>query len=160
MAPTVLSTMDRNMLVYANAVNQFQSIQVEPALLSCMNELQEFREMHEAVFKSFSAVQQILNPVLEEYNRASEFVSVAECDGAVEKSRLDCNALCRCLKESNIQCCVSEIPTRYLCNAAYYHMLRKVKGNAVFIHIPTMKNMSGIMIEKIVGCMEEIERNI
>ena len=26
MAPTVLSTMDRNMLVYANAVNQFQSI--------------------------------------------------------------------------------------------------------------------------------------
>lgn len=85
---------------------------------------------------------------------------VAECDGAVEKNRLDCNALCRCLKESNIQCCVSEIPTRYLCNAAYYHMLRKVKGNAVFIHIPTMKNMSGIMIEKIVGCMEEIERNI
>lgn len=77
MAPTVLSTMDRKMLVYANAVNQFQSIQVEPALLSFMNELQKYREMHEAVFKSFLAVQQILNPVLEEYNRVSEFVSVA-----------------------------------------------------------------------------------
>lgn len=84
---------------------------------------------------------------------------VAECEGAVEKSRLDCNALCRCLKESKIQCCVSEIPTRYLCNAAYYHMLRKVEGNAVFIHIPTMKNMSGIMLEKIVSCMEGIAWN-
>lgn len=78
MAPTVLSTMDRNMLVYANAVNQFQSIQVEPALLSCMNELQEFREMHEAVFKSFSAVQQIINPVLEELNKSGYYGSIGE----------------------------------------------------------------------------------
>ena len=30
--------------------------------------------------------------------------------------------------------------TRYLCNAAYFHMLKKMKEKAVFIHIPTIKN--------------------
>ena len=43
-----------------------------------MNELQEFREMHEAVFKSFSAVQQIINPVLEELNKSGYYGSIGE----------------------------------------------------------------------------------
>lgn len=77
---------------------------------------------------------------------------VAEYEGVEEKSKIDCNVICRQMRAGGIRCNVSEVPTKYLCNAAYYHMLRKFDGRAVFIHIPTLKNMSETMMEKIVVC--------
>lgn len=71
-------TMDGSMQAYASATKAVASIQVEPAILGFAKELQKYREMHESVYKSFSAVQQVLRPVLEEYNRVSEVVSVAK----------------------------------------------------------------------------------
>lgn len=71
-------TMDGSMQAYASATKAVASIQVEPAILGFTKELQKYREMHESVYKSFSAVQQVLRPVLEEYNRVSEVVSVAK----------------------------------------------------------------------------------
>lgn len=41
----------------------------------------------------------------------------------------------------------------YLCNAAYYHMLQKTDEKAVFVHLPSLKNMSEDMMERIVNCM-------
>ena len=81
---------------------------------------------------------------------------VAEWEGETESTKLDCDKICRCLEASDLRCVVSEIPTKYLCNAAYYHMLQKVSGKAVFIHIPSLKNMSEHMKEKIVKCMEGV----
>ncbi len=81
--------------------------------------------------------------------------AVAEFDGMEEMTKIDCNAICRHMEENNFPCIVSETPTKYLCNAAYCHMLQKVGGNAVFIHIPSLKNMSECMMEKIVYCIEE-----
>lgn len=81
---------------------------------------------------------------------------VAELEGMIETTVVDCNVICRRLEASGIRCAVSEIPTKYLCNAAYYHMLQKVSGKAVFIHIPSLKNMSESMVEKIVKCMEQL----
>lgn len=69
-------TMDRSLYAYINATKQVASIQTEPALQSLVNELQRYREINEAVYKSFSAVQQTLSLVLEEYHRVSEVVSV------------------------------------------------------------------------------------
>lgn len=37
---------------------------------------------------------------------------------------------------------LSESPTHYLCNDAYWHLLRKFNRNVVLIHIPSIKNMS------------------
>lgn len=71
-------TMDGSMQAYESAAKAAASIQVEPALLGFAKELQKYREMHESVYKSFSAVQQVLSPVLEEYHRVSEVVSVAK----------------------------------------------------------------------------------
>lgn len=82
---------------------------------------------------------------------------IAEWDGEERATKIDCNEMCRCLIESGVQCVISEIPTKYLCNAAYFYMLQKVSGKAVFIHIPSLKNMSEHMMEKIVKSMEEIE---
>jgi len=81
--------------------------------------------------------------------------AVAELDGLKEMTKIDCNTIVRHMEENNIPCIVSETPTKYLCNAAYYHMLQKVEEKAVFIHIPSLKNMSGYMMENIVSCIEE-----
>jgi len=50
---------------------------------------------------------------------------------------------------SGIKCVVSELPTQYLCNAAYFNVLHKFDGKAVFIHIPSLKNMSENMTDRI-----------
>lgn len=44
---------------------------------------------------------------------------------------------------------LSDKPTHYLCNAAYWYLLRKFSGKAVLIHIPTIKNISEYLIEKL-----------
>lgn len=44
---------------------------------------------------------------------------------------------------------LSDKPTHYLCNAAYWHLLRKFKGNAVLIHIPSIKNINKHLMEGI-----------
>lgn len=81
--------------------------------------------------------------------------SVAEMEGIERVSTIDCDEICRCLTASEVRCVVSNIPTQYLCNAAYFHMLQKVSGKAVFVHIPSTKNMSEGLIGKIVKCMEQ-----
>ena len=82
---------------------------------------------------------------------------IAEYDGVAITTKIDCEAICKRMEENDIRCVVSEMPTKYLCNAAYYHMLYKTAGNAIFIHIPSSKNMSEYMLEKIVRIMEEME---
>ena len=81
---------------------------------------------------------------------------VAEYEGRIETTKADYTALCRCLEENDIHCIVSEMPTKYLCNAAYYHMLHKTDGKAVFIHIPSIKNMSEAMSNKLAQCVKKI----
>lgn len=83
--------------------------------------------------------------------------NMAEWDGEESATKIDCNQICDCLIAGGVQCVVSKIPTKYLCNTAYFHMLQKAYGKAVFIHIPSIKNMSEHMMEKIVKSMEEIE---
>lgn len=82
---------------------------------------------------------------------------VAHYNGVDKKTKIDCGAICKHMEAYLITCTVSEIPTNYLCNVAYFYMLQKVSGKAVFIHIPSLKNMSEHKMEKIVKSMEEIE---
>ena len=42
---------------------------------------------------------------------------------------------------------LSDKPTHYLCNAAYWYLLRKFNGQAVLIHIPSIKNINEHLIE-------------
>lgn len=81
---------------------------------------------------------------------------VAELNGMEMTTEIDCDAVCRCLTANDIPCFISKTPTRYLCNAAYFHMLKRVSGKAVFIHVPSGKNMSEKMAGKIVKCLAEI----
>ena len=82
---------------------------------------------------------------------------VAELDGIERVTTIACDEICRCLTVNEVRCAVSNIPTQYFCNAAYFHMLQKVSGKAMFVHIPSTKNMSEGLMEKIVKCMEELK---
>lgn len=44
---------------------------------------------------------------------------------------------------------LSDNPTHYLCNAAYWYLLRKFNGKAVLIHIPSIKNISEHLMDSI-----------
>ena len=49
---------------------------------------------------------------------------------------------------------VSHHPIAYLCNAAYYHMLKKIPST-VFVHIPSAKGMSDSFMQKLKDALIE-----
>jgi len=59
------------------------------------------------------------------------------------------------LRRIGISYTVSDKPTRFLCNAAYYHMLKK-NPNTVFIHIPSLKGMSIELMNKLIKTFDDI----
>lgn len=85
---------------------------------------------------------------------------VAEYDGGIETTKLNIEMIKNGLTENKVECLISDTPTKYLCNAAYFHMLKKTDGKAVFVHIPSLKNMSEEMINNIVNSMEKIKDSV
>ena len=67
---------------------------------------------------------------------------IAEKDGICHTSVLDPEKLAKRFVSSGIRTGISETPTRYLCNEAYWYLLGKYSGNALLIHIPSMKHFS------------------
>ena len=52
------------------------------------------------------------------------------------------------LEKAGIKNCISDTPSHYLCNEAYWYALQKFNSRAVFIHIPTIKNIDDDFIDK------------
>ena len=65
---------------------------------------------------------------------------VAEKDGKRLESKLDLEELKERFASFMIKADISKVPSKYLCNEAYWYLLEKYKGKAVLIHIPTIKN--------------------
>lgn len=63
-------------------------------------------------------------------------------------SNLDLSAISARLSAEGISNDLCDEPSHYLCNEAYWLALRKFHGNAVFIHIPSIKNMNSDFLEK------------
>ncbi|MBQ7358787.1 MAG: hypothetical protein IJW63_01685 [Lachnospiraceae bacterium] len=120
---------------------------------------------------SFDGLKKDIMNVVEEYDLVVMFgldtrlkdavriEKVAEWENEKIITQLDCDEIHTNMVSCGICCAVSNIPTRYLCNAAYFHMLQKFSGKVVFIHIPPLKNMSESMVCKILESLEKIERN-
>lgn len=66
---------------------------------------------------------------------------VAEKDTR-EVSALDLTGMSAQLDAIGIANYISDNPTRYLCNEAYWYLLRKFNSKAVLVHIPSIKNMN------------------
>ena len=73
----------------------------------------------------------------------------AEKDGIRCSSALELNRMAEAFSKAGLETKVSEIPTAYFCNEAYWHLLRKFSGRAVLIHIPTKKNADELLIRKV-----------
>lgn len=65
-------------------------------------------------------------------------------------SNIDLNKISKNLIANGIDNFITDEPTHYLCNEAYYLALQKFNGKAVFIHIPSLKNMNNEMMEKLI----------
>ncbi len=109
---------------------------------------------------SFSGVKRGIDSILEKYEQVIMFgcdkslkscvriERFAEKDGIKFETNLDLELLSKRLGEGGIENVISEIPTHYLCNEAYWYALQKFDGKAVFVHIPTLKNIDENFISK------------
>lgn len=79
----------------------------------------------------------------------------AEQNGCFLTSNLLLENIAEKLKINGVRSSISNRPTRYLCNDAYFRMLARVNGNAVFIHIPGIKHISDELITGIIKSIEE-----
>ena len=74
---------------------------------------------------------------------------IAEKDGVRYVSSLDLGDFAASFRTAGLAASVSDTPTAWLCNEAYWHMLRKFDGRAVFIHIPTVRNADEAFVRKV-----------
>jgi len=80
--------------------------------------------------------------------------NVAEKDGKRLESKLDLEELKERFASFMIKADISKVSSKYLCNEAYWYLLEKFKGNAVLIHIPTIKNFKEEWIESFKKAIE------
>lgn len=74
---------------------------------------------------------------------------VAAQDDERIASKLNLEKLKDSLNAAGIPAVISENPTAWLCNDAFWHALHKFSENAVFIHVPTIRHADEIFGEKI-----------
>lgn len=66
--------------------------------------------------------------------------TIAQKNSENFRTKIDFQKLSGRFEAAGILCTISDSPTFYLCNEAYWYALQKFKGNAILIHIPTIKN--------------------
>ena len=72
----------------------------------------------------------------------------AEVGGEIRTTGMDILDFCGDMELKAVKYIVSDEPTHYLCNYTYFHMLGYCK-KTIFIHIPSIKNMTGELMEKL-----------
>ena len=109
---------------------------------------------------SFEGVRRDIGSLNEEYDLLIMFgvdktltseiriEKTASKNGETLVSDADLKRLVKKFESAGISASISDEPTVYLCNEAYWYALEKFSGRAVFIHIPTIKNMDDKLIEK------------
>lgn len=74
---------------------------------------------------------------------------VSQNDGVIRTTALDSEKLAARFSQAGLKATTASVPTEYLCNEAYWHLLGKYAGNAVLIHIPTIKHFDPEWIWKV-----------
>ena len=71
-------------------------------------------------------------------------------------SVLDLEGIAKRFATAGVASCLSDRPTHYLCNEAYWHALQKFGGKAVLIHIPTIKYADAAFIGRVKRALDQI----
>ncbi|MBQ2609366.1 MAG: hypothetical protein II586_03335, partial [Butyrivibrio sp.] len=74
----------------------------------------------------------------------------AAMDGKKLYSKLELSKFAESLEIAGIDPVISDDPGKSLCNEAYWHMLSRFNGQAVFIHIPTVRYADEVLIDKMI----------
>lgn len=122
--------------------------------------VQSISENYRLLTNSFNGVKKDIDDINEDFsflimfgcdNNLKDSVRierVAEKNGEKVASTLNLENISKNLIAAEINNFISDNPGYYLCNEAYWHALQKFNGRAVFIHIPTIKNIDDIFIDK------------
>lgn len=102
----------------------------------------------DALDKDYDAI--IMFGVDKSLSTALRVERCSELHGELLTTKLYADQLARGFRENGINCDISDTPTHYLCNDAYFRMLQKTAGKAILIHIPgsrcmTQELMTGIL---------------
>ena len=83
---------------------------------------------------------------------------VATHNGITVSSDYDITQLSKIMDGYGIVNSISNVPTQYLCNAAFYHMLC-ISKNTVLIHIPSIKGMNDTLMKQLLNMFRWLARN-
>ena len=118
---------------------------------------------------SFEGLKNDIENIYEEFDAVYMFgldknlknsVRIEKCaskDGELVYSKMKLDGIEKRLVQYGVENYISDTPTFYLCNEAYYHMLKKMNGRVVFIHIPSMKNITDELVEELKNTFELIK---
>ena len=125
---------------------------------------------HLLLTNSFAGLRKDISSIEKEYGQAVMFgvdktltstvriEKLASLDSCKAASVLDLAKISACLKDAGIEAVISDKATRYLCNEAYWHVLEKFSGRAVFIHIPTIKYVDESFMDKMKTAFRSFEK--
>ena len=117
---------------------------------------------HLLLTNSFAGLKKDIDSIKEDYDLAVMFgvdktlvssvrlEKSASMDGKRLYSKPELNKFAESLRSSGIDPVISDAPVRCLCNEAYWHALVRFEGQAVFIHIPTVKYADEAFIDKMI----------
>ena len=84
----------------------------------------------------------------------------AQTEFGIRNTVWDVSAMSKMFDMCGVPNYTSERPTKYLCNYAYYLILTKMCGRAVFIHIPPKKYITDEMKQKILTMIMHLDETI
>lgn len=115
---------------------------------------------------SFDGLKRDIDRIEKEYDmvymfgldkRLTDTVRVEPCaekNGQTIYTESDTAEIIDKLKKEGLKCKLAENPTHYLCNEAYYYMLKRFSGRALFIHIPPLRYFSNETAEAIIKAIQ------
>ena len=111
---------------------------------------------HLLLTNSFAGLKRDIDSVTVEYDRIVMFgvdknlissvriEKTASLNSEKKSTCLEVEKISDALKSVGVQTLISDNPTEYLCNEAYWYLLEKHSDRAVLIHIPTIKYANDI----------------
>lgn len=116
---------------------------------------------------SFAGLSKQIESISKDYGRVYIFgldkmlkdsIRIEACaqkDGSILYSSVDLNNMANRLMMNGIKCMISKNPTWYLCNEAYYFMLKKYNHNAILIHVPSARYITQEFANAIISALDE-----
>ncbi len=124
--------------------NLVNTLSQNPCLLT--NSFEGLRKDIERLDVDFDYVLMFgLDPKLRNFVRIEQS---AVRQGIRLETELDLDEVSKHIKAVGVESYISNTPTQYLCNEAYWFALQKFEKRAVFIHIPPTKYVNEEFMEK------------